>query len=425
MAYHLTPAGPKPCSVDPSNPRSRGCSYGNSDHYSSLPEAAQAYEAQLEAEAGDHLVGVSSAADRTPTVSELTPGELSAEQSRTYAHWSVANNHLHNSFGIGSPQELYYYSSNQGRLELERRRSRYGSGANPYEEIQKALEGYDPSSFDSTLNREALTELISHGQNSLHSDSAYLGKRDSRDRKDPSLRHYLVEESHRWLSRLTPEQQEAVSNLTSDGFLLLKYALGRSGKEERYPARLVDEDAIYDAHGSDYDGAQAEVKATKDRIARESLETVYSAFEHAPRLEKPTVIGRGTSTGELHDLLGIPENPEGQKELLDSIERGDWSGKLVSADASLRQLPESATLHSNVAQSFAKQTYDRKNTDDREIVLAIHARTIASPANVSAWGTGELEVYTNPTSDYRILGGRRVDDENGRDHFFILEIEEL
>lgn len=425
MAYHLTPDGPKPCSVDPSNPRSRGCSYGSSDHYSSLPEANRAYEVQLEAEAGDHLAGVSSAVDRSTLATEPTPGELSAEQSRTYAHWSVANRHLHNSSAIGSPQELYYYSSPQGRLELERRRARYGRGENPYDGVVEALEGYDPSSFDSTLNQEALAELISRGRSSLHSDSSYLDARDSRDRSDPALRHYLVEESHRWLSRLTPEQQEAVSNLTSDGFLLLKHTLGKSGKDERYPSGLVDEDAIYDAHGDDYDGAEAEIKAAKDRIAAKSLATVRSAFEHAPRLEEPTVIGRGTSAGELHDLLGVPENPEGQKELFDSIERGDWSGKQVSAGASIRQLPESATLHSNIAQTFAKQTYDSRNTDDRDIIVAIHARTMASPANVSAWGTGELEVYTNPTSDYRILGGRRVDDENGLDNFFILEIEEV
>lgn len=424
MAYHLTLAGPKPCAVDSSNPRSRGCSYGATDHYGSLKEATAAYETQLEEEAGDHLAGVSSTVNKVSS-SEPTEGELSAEQSRIYAHWSVANHHLHNSSAIGSPQELYYYSSAQGRLELERRRSRYGRGENPYDGVVEALEGYDPSSFDSTLNQEALAELISRGRNSLHSDSGYLEARDFRDRSDPALRHYLVEESHHWLSRLTPDQQEAVSNLTSDGFLLLKHALGRSGRDERYPSGLVDEDAIYNAHGADYDGAEAEIKETKDRIARENLEAVRGAFEHAPRLEEPTVIGRGTSAHELHDLLGVSENPEGQKELLDSIERGDWSGKPVSADASIRQLPESATLHSNVAQSFSKQTYDKKNTDDRDIIIAIHARTIASPANVSAWGTGELEVYTNPTSDYRILGGRRVDDENGLDHFFILDIEEI
>jgi len=421
VAYHLTPAGPKPCRVDPSNPRSRGCKYG--EHYDSLSEATASYEAFLEDEAEGHLTGMSAAAVRGFSNGEPTPGELSAERSRTYAHWSVANHHLHNSSAIGSPQELYYYSSPQGRLELERRRARYGDRSNPYEHVVASLKDYDPASFDSTLNQEALTELISRGRKSLHSDSGFLGARDARDRRDPALRHYLVEESHRWLNRLTPEQQESVSNLTSDGFLLLKHALGRSGKDERYPSGLVNEDAIYDAHGSDYDGAEAEIRATKDRIATESLQTVRSAFEHAPRLEKPTVIGRGTSTGELHDILGIPENPEGQRELFDSIERGDWNGKPVSAEASLRQLPESASLHGSVAQSFSKQTYDKKNTDDRDIVLAIHARTIASPANVSAWGTGELEVYTNPTSDYRILGGRRVDD--GKDSFFILELEEV
>jgi len=418
LAYHLTPAGPKPCTADPSNPRSRGCSYGSTDHYDSLTEATGAYEAQLEAEAGDHLAGVSTAAGRTP-------GELSAERSWAYAHWSVANGHLHNSSAIGSPQELYYYSSAQGQLELERRRSRYGRGENPYERVAEELKNYEPSSFDISMDRRQLSEQIRTAESSLPRDSSFLDAKDPRERRGSELRHYLVDQSYRWMSRLSPEQQEAVSNLTSDGFLLLKHALGRSGKDERYPSGLVDEDAIYDAHGADYDGAEAEIRETKNRIASRALSTVRSAFEHAPELDKPTVIARGTSTGELHDLLGLAENPEGQKELLDSIERGDWNGKSVADSASIRQLPESASLHGNVARGFAKHSWEDENTDDRRVLLAVHAKTMASPANVSAWGTAELEVYTNPTSDYRIIGGRRVEGSRSDNGFFILEIEEL
>lgn len=45
--FHLTPEGPKPCSVDPSNPNSRGCSYGEGGHYSSPAEAETAFAEKM------------------------------------------------------------------------------------------------------------------------------------------------------------------------------------------------------------------------------------------------------------------------------------------------------------------------------------------------------------------------------------------
>lgn len=45
--YHITPEGPKPCSVDASNPRSRGCEYGAGGHFDELQSAEQSYEAQM------------------------------------------------------------------------------------------------------------------------------------------------------------------------------------------------------------------------------------------------------------------------------------------------------------------------------------------------------------------------------------------
>lgn len=44
--FHLTPEGPMPCSVDPSNPRSRGCFYGG-EHYDTPDAAEDAYAEQM------------------------------------------------------------------------------------------------------------------------------------------------------------------------------------------------------------------------------------------------------------------------------------------------------------------------------------------------------------------------------------------
>lgn len=51
--------------------------------------------------------------------------------------------------------------------------------------------------------------------------------------------------------------------------------------------------------------------------------------------------------------------------------------------------------------------------------MVIKAKSSTSPVNVGAWGSVEFEVLTNPTSDYKITGGRRV-----RDDLFVLELEE-
>lgn len=178
MAFHITPDGPKPCSVDSSNPRSRGCKYAG-EHFDELSSATERYEALMEDATAQSLQGVSSSGQSQAVELAQSAGALSAEQSRIYAHWSVANDHLHNGSAIGSTQELFYYSSAQGRLELERRRSREGSGVNPYEMISKELENYDPQSFDAELDEESLSSMIAQGREQLQDDSSFLEEQES------------------------------------------------------------------------------------------------------------------------------------------------------------------------------------------------------------------------------------------------------
>ena len=422
VAFHITPDGPKRCRVDPSNPRSRGCRYG--EHFDQLSSATDRFETLMEDATAESLQGVSSTEQMQAVELAQSAGALSAEQSRLYAHWSLDNGHLHNGSAIGSPQELFYYSSPQGRLELERRNSRHGSrGSNPYEEIARELESYDPEAFKVELDEEGLGSLIAQGRAQLQNDSSFLEEKESwEQRRNIERGHYLIAESHRWLSQLDPEEQEAISSLTSDGGVVLHHALGRIPEDGYFPPGLVDEHAIYEAYPHDYDGAEKAIAEARMELAQRRLKTVVRAFDRAPKLKEPAFIARGTTSGELHGILGLPEDPEGQRALFDSIEAGDWTGKPVAPEASLRKHPESATLSSSVARSFSKSTWNKKNTDDRSILLAIKSKTLASPANVSAWGTGEVEVYTNPTSDYRILGGRRMEGVGG---YFILEIEEL
>jgi len=53
--YHLTPEGPRKCSVDPSKPNSRGCKY-DSMHFDSFSDAMEVYETDLKAAFGEFSV---------------------------------------------------------------------------------------------------------------------------------------------------------------------------------------------------------------------------------------------------------------------------------------------------------------------------------------------------------------------------------
>lgn len=53
--YHLTPEGPRKCSVDPSKPNSRGCKY-DSMHFDNFEDAMEVYSEELEAAFGKFSV---------------------------------------------------------------------------------------------------------------------------------------------------------------------------------------------------------------------------------------------------------------------------------------------------------------------------------------------------------------------------------
>lgn len=71
--FHLTPEGPKPCSADPSKPGARGCSYGDSGHYSELSQASAAFEVSM---GGALPEALSNSSSPKPTVHERATLEL-------------------------------------------------------------------------------------------------------------------------------------------------------------------------------------------------------------------------------------------------------------------------------------------------------------------------------------------------------------
>lgn len=89
--FHLTPEGPKPCSVDPANPKSRGCGYGDGGHYGTAAEAEAAFEAQM---GGALPIAESARASEVYSAEELrsaiehftVANDLSHPEARALAH---------------------------------------------------------------------------------------------------------------------------------------------------------------------------------------------------------------------------------------------------------------------------------------------------------------------------------------------------
>lgn len=108
--FHISDDGmARPCKAT-----EKPCRFGGDEqHYSTLAEAQKAAELKMEKHMGTKVLTKQSKADID-----------SANNSFTYAKYSVLNDHLHNSSAVGSPQELFYYSSKAGRLELNRRIAR-------------------------------------------------------------------------------------------------------------------------------------------------------------------------------------------------------------------------------------------------------------------------------------------------------------
>ena len=84
QSIHITPEGPKPCNVDPTNPRSTGCGYPESPHYDNWVDAGAAFE---QAQGGSfsvplskHVVAAtkmdSSTLKKARPNPELTPAEM-------------------------------------------------------------------------------------------------------------------------------------------------------------------------------------------------------------------------------------------------------------------------------------------------------------------------------------------------------------
>lgn len=314
----------------------------------------------------------------------------SAQIAANYAHKCILEQHMHNGADVGNHLELYYYSSPQGRLELQRRMS--GSSIRKeYQRIYDVINNNDivndrPITF-SEEEKERIEHSIIKGKEMMSSGFSVPHEPHSMDRRrDNHIHHALVNYSHQWMDNLTTKQQESISHLTSDGFIFLQGSLYPDHHDFfRHPSysSIIDYDTISP------DNISNDIMKKKREYSREITETVLDSFDNAPILDNPVMSYRGTTIEELQDLIG--DNEISHQELYDRAVTGEFHNSEVSDDSRIMNIPVSSSAHSDTASSFGS-----------EVLLEIQRHTITSPVNVSAWGPAETEILTNPLSSYTI-----------------------
>lgn len=335
----------------------------------------------------------------------------SAQIAANYAHKCILEQHMHNGADVGNHLELYYYSSPQGRLELQRRMS--GSSIRKeYQRIYDVINNNDivndrPITF-SEEEKERIEHSIIKGKEMMSSGFSVPHEPHSMDRRrDNHIHHALVNYSHQWMDNLTTKQQESISHLTSDGFIFLQGSLYPDHHDFfRHPSysSIIDYDTISP------DNISNDIMKKKREYSREITETVLDSFDNAPILDNPVMSYRGTTIEELQDLIG--DNEISHQELYDRAVTGEFHNSEVSDDSRIMNIPVSSSAHSDTASSFGGG-----------VLLEIQRHTITSPVNVSAWGPAETEILTNPLSSYTIKDIYLKPSQENRE-LMVVQIEE-
>lgn len=355
------------------------------------------------------------------TIPELTPSQeehgdsYSAQISATYAHRSILDHHMHNGSDVGNHLECYYYSSPQGRLELDRRMTGRRKPSPEYEKIKKFINNHDvindyPITF-TPEESEKIRHDVNTGKKMMESDFSKPTTPYDTDRRDTrEILHALSHYSQEWMSLLTTKQQESISHLTSNGFIFLQGSL--------YP----DDHEIFShpafqsiINYEDYDHYPP-VKASKEKMkkkreySQDLTDLVLSSFDNAPILDTPIMSYRGTDMDEIRDLVG--DTTSSHEEFREKVLSGNFKDSDVSENSRIMNIPISSSAHSDTGSGFGAG-----------VVLEIKRQTITSPVNVSAWGPAEAEILTNPLSSYTIKDiYMKPAGESGE--FMVVQLEE-
>lgn len=435
VKYHINPetgeAGA--CNANASNPKSTGCKYAKNGetplHYNTDEEARNAYEKLQEATTFITL-----------EKNTNTDGQLSAEKSTLYAQWSNLNEHLHNGTEVGNEAELYYYSSPAGMLELKRRMSEeleYGLGV--HHEIFEKLKTYTPQLSLSAEEQEKHNLNLQNGMSKVEAANEQKDYIDFEiyDRVDRDIGAYLIEQSSNWLKKLTPQEQETVSQSTSSGFYLVEQAnkeeVSRETKQlfANHPKiRKLKENL----RKSNSRKAQVEILEQENKLlkseAKKFTTSLKKAVANAPKLNTPVKTYRGMKIHEFDTMFETDK--AGRHETVKKLLSGELNGSLLNkkhSDGTVSKLahaPISTTMNPRRALGFSEADFNPDPTTGLslayEFLYEIEAKTMATPVAVSAWGSSEAEIFTNHKSDYELAGA--YEQKQDRDHFIVIKLKE-
>lgn len=334
QAYHFSPQvkEPRPCK-DPST-----CLYGkDTPHYAS-PEDYYAQEAEREGKGNVPVTRVS--AKESADVDIPHSQKVSAAVARTFQRMRARGIHL------GESYQHVYDATDVGKRDLQRRikQEKYEDSKKEYQERLQAAQEYEIDenelSFLTEEDKKKSSEVLIESSKNVDWHSFKRHEEDG-----IKISEALIDKSSEWVEKLSPEEADAVSWVTSNGSSIL--SAHARGKE--------DEIWGHDVY-------------SKEHLDKQS-ELLRSAFDKAPELDEPVTIYRGVNIEKASTLYKV-------------------------GDEFRTSVPKSFSMSHKTAFNF---------TDiDDEVVLKVSTKKLASPVAVSAWGTSEQEVFSNPNASYEI-----------------------
>lgn len=377
--YHVNDAGePGRCTAK------IGCPFKLplDQHYSTPEEARAAYEASMDSETFNLSKNsykpltaewVESADENTQRMVMSTFGKLLTH--RAYRNTETDVDDVAQEFD-GVNWEAVYDSTPAGKLWVERKSKEVRIGDGPNKEYVRRAAAVE--TFLQTDENEKFAIVVPKDPGDVF--DAEFTKDESLEFTDKwhskKQKVKLAGISASWMTKLSPEETEAVSWMTSNGTMV--------------------------AH-EDLNGVERSVfredKYSKEHVANQ-IELFRSAMSKAPELDEPVIIYRGTTTGSI----------------------GYLDNETIVIDR-----PASASVSGSVATSFT-------NGEGENVMLEIKTKKVASVAGMSAWGVSELEVLA-PLGEYRKVGeftsmrktrdGERPRDFTKYDEFRVIQLEHI
>lgn len=359
-----------------------------------------------------------------------------AEVASAYTKWVLLSGEENHGRSGDIEKDAFYYSTPAGRLALERL-----AIYNPdYAElVRKDLHNAHLDAFDKE-QLEYLKELSQTGKRMLFDTSEEPIDFLKHSQSTLPLGAYLIEQSEKWLRRVSSEEQTIIAHATGNGF----YLTGESIRTEAHRSSVEDvlrnneEDIDYivaEYAKSGINLSEEESVAILRERALDFTETLRKTVDRAPKTEGYFRIFRGARTNEINSLIPLGLNKRERqsmslKDFANNVLKGEYTGQLLSRESArtayktskFAHSPMSASANAHRALFFAEK--DRKGGSGLSFMFEFEAKTLASPVAVSQWGITEAEVLTNSNSEYMITGSYMTAQKH-HENLVVIKLREI